>query len=43
MESLFSAHGTVHIIILSAHQAVHKKGVALCKRAWSLFIIGLAW
>ena len=35
MESSFSVRGTVHIMIFSVHQAVHKKTVALCERVWS--------
>ena len=37
MESLFFVHGTVHIMIY-VHQAAHKKGVALCRKAWSVLI-----
>ena len=42
MESFFSVHGAVHIMIISVHQAVHKKTVALCRMVWSVAIRGVA-
>ena len=40
MECLFFVHRTVHIMVFFVHQAVHQKGVALCRKARSVLIGG---
>ena len=42
MESLFSMHSAVRIIIIYVHQGVHKMFVALHEKAWPVYIRGLA-
>ena len=39
MESLFFVHRTV-LIMIFVLQGVHKKGMALCRKAWSVLIGG---